>query len=193
MSLASNVYKKLLDHDSEYSGVGAEWSATSHFEMLNKYANLCDSVTEFGVYDWNTTWAFINSDIKKLRCYDGKERGKFGRSNGGYEDVLKACGEQGIDFKFVKANTRECDIDETDLLFLDTWHSYDQVSSELRLAPKVKKFILFHDTVLFGVIGSGGEEGILRAINEFLEQNPRWEIIENNQDGNGLLAIARKV
>lgn len=191
MTIAKRVYDGIINNDADYCGDGAEWSEASHFEMLNRYANLCDSVTEFGVYDWNTTWAFVNSGIKKLRCYDGKERGRFDRGTGGYGDVIRACNEKDIDFEFVKANTRECDIEKTDMLFLDTWHSYDQVSCELRLASKVRRFILFHDTVLFGVIGSGGEEGILRAINEFLNSNPEWEIVEDNQEGNGLLAIER--
>ena len=191
MTIAEKIYSKIINYDPEYCGEGAEWSEQSHFEMLKRYADLCKSVTEFGVYDWNTTWSFVNSSIKKLRCYDGKERGKFSRKNGGYNDVVKACEENEIDFKFVKADTRTCDIDETDMLFIDTWHTYDQVKAELRLADKVNKFILFHDTVLYGETGSGGEEGILRAIDEFLQDNPDWIKLEDNKTGNGLLAIKR--
>jgi hypothetical protein len=47
-------------------------------------------------------------------------------------------------------NTLEVDIDETDMLFIDTLHNGDQLEKELeRSASKVKKFIAFHDTTTF--------------------------------------------
>lgn len=189
---SSKIYQEILNGNPDYCGEGADWSDKTHFEILKRFSNMCDSVTEFGVYDWNTTWAFIDSNIKKLRSYDGKiDRGKFYRSMGGYNDVVECCKENGIDFEFFVADTRECEIEETDLLFLDTWHTYAQVKSELRLAPQVRKFIVFHDTVLFGEVGSGGEEGIMRAIIEFLDDNKEWMIVEDNKDGNGLMVIER--
>jgi len=190
---SKEIYLKIFNNDPEYSGEGAEWSDKHHFTILKKYSNLCESVTEFGVYDWNTTWAFISSDIKKLRCYDGKvNRGKFHRENGGYKDVVRCCEEEEIDFEFVHADTRKCEIESTDMLFLDTWHTYDQVKSELRFANKVKKYIIFHDTVLYGKVGSGGNLGILPAIYDFLIDNYKeWQVLEDDKHSNGIMVIGR--
>ena len=77
------------------------------------------------------------------------------------------------------------------MLFLDTWHSYKQVNQELLQAQYVNKYIAFHDTILYGKVGSGGEKGILYAIDEFLFNNRNWHKIEENTDGNGMIIIAR--
>ena len=51
----------------------------------------------------------------------------------------------------------------TDLMLLDTWHTYRQLSRELLVIPKsVRKALILHDTVTFaardeGQSGHGGK------------------------------------
>lgn len=194
MDYAKEVFEGIISGDEVFCGAGAQWiiSNPEHMIMLNEYANKCESVTEFGVFDWNTTWAFVNSNINKLRCYDGKIRGRFDRPNGGYQDLQDTCQAKGIDFKFMMEDTRKCDFEETDMLFIDTWHTYDQVRQELQHSSKVRKYIAFHDVVLYGKVGSGDEEGLLKGIYEFLFENYlEWEIDTYCKKGNGLLVIKR--
>ena len=74
------------------------------------------------------------------------------------------------------ADTRKIVIEETDILLVDSDHTYEQVEAELRLhANKVKKYILFHDTTLYGDVSQYGGKGIWPAIQELLDEG-NWEI-----------------
>ena len=64
-------------------------------------------------------------------------------------------------------------IPNCDLLFIDTLHTEAQVRAELCHHHMVRRWIILHDTVLFGEYGENGQPGINRAINEFL-RNPYW-------------------
>ena len=74
----------------------------TELEAICERYELATSTVNIGVYDWNTTWAFIAANLRKLRSYDGKiNRGKFYRKNGGYHDVVSCCKKNKIDFKFI--------------------------------------------------------------------------------------------
>jgi len=78
------------------------------------------------------------------------------------------------------------------------------IKAELELhSSKVKKYIILHDTVLFGTIDELGsydawgwenqyeKKGLLPALDEFLENNKEWikhEVFTNN---NGLTILKR--
>jgi hypothetical protein len=113
--------------------------------------------------------------------------------------VLKQlANENGTDFTFETADTRNLTIEETDLLFIDTWHVYDQLKVELELhADKARKYIIFHDTTSFEYIGETitGDTiymGLWPAIEEFLEENSQWELHERYTNNNGLTILKRK-
>ena len=58
---------------------------------------------------------------------------------------------------------------------------------------------MFHDTETFGykdeeeADGSKKPQGLMPAINEFLEENPHWEILEQIPINNGLTVLKRTV
>ena len=196
MKLSRKVYDALINTapspvDSSMPALGEfhSWCGKGHrwrhaiLPTLKQYAKRCEKITELGTYDWNSTWAFIDADsVKKLRCYDVAQPAAFNRANGGYEDVVGACKENGIDFKFLQKSSLCAPCEETDLLFVDTEHTYEQVKKELELhAPLAKKYILFHDIVKYGEVDLFGETpSINLAIEEFLQnsEGKKWKKIE---------------
>jgi GT2 family glycosyltransferase len=89
------------------------------------------------------------------------------------------------------------EIEETDLLFIDTLHTYKQLSQELTLhGNKARKYILIHDTNTWGskdeVETDSEKKGELIAIEDFLTQNPHWKIVERIEESNGLMILERQ-
>lgn len=78
------------------------------------------------------------------------------------------------------------------MLFIDTWHVYEQMALELQFAECVSKYIVAHDTETFGLDGEArGQMGIWPAIGEFLRGNPQWEIHQVWTNNNGLVVLRR--
>lgn len=167
--------------DIKYKNACGEKSdINEHISVLKKYADMCKHVTEFGVRSGVSTWAWIASNAKIVRCYD--------INNCSVVEHQKAADEIKKEFSFTCVNTiaEKFDIEPTDLLFIDTEHTYKQCSQELRQhAYKVNKFIVFHDTVTFGA-------ELNKAIEEFLEKNNDWMIREKLLNNNGLIVLAKK-
>ena len=171
MKLIDIKYKNACDEKSDIN---------EHISVLKKYADMCEHVTEFGVRSGVSTWAWIASNAKIVRCYDIK--------NCSVVEHQKAADEIKKEFSFTCVNTiaERFDIEPTDLLFIDTDHTYKQCSQELRQhAYKVNKFIIFHDTVTYGT-------ELNKAIEEFLEKNNDWMIREKLLNNNGLIVLAKK-
>lgn len=174
---------------------------SEHVPTLLKYGHECDHITEMGVRWIRSTWVFLGSAPKKLISYDIQDPSTW---NSNIQDVYDTAEHYNLDFTFIKANVLEVEIEETDLLFLDTWHSYKQLKAELALhASKVKKYIIFHDTTKFADVDENSYEvwgnewkgegiGIWKAIEEFLESNLEWEIIERFTNCQGLTVIGKK-
>jgi len=161
-----------------------------HLPTLKKYSEECDHITEMGVRWLVSTFAFLMGKPKKLVSIDIDPIEKWGND----ESVLKAIAlENGTDFQFILGDTTQVEIEETDFLFLDTWHVYQQVKTELELhAGKVKKYIAFHDTTTFAINGMDGQPGIWAAIQEFLDANDEWYLLEKFENNNGLTILKHK-
>lgn len=159
-----------------------------HLPTLYEYAKRCNTVTEFGVRYIVSTWALLYANPKKMTSYDIQDPSAWGAS---IDEVYKLKGT--TDFKFVKASTLEVEIEKTDLLFIDTFHTYKQLKGELDLhAKKCLKYLIFHDTETFGKNGEdGSNEGIQRAIDELLQGN-EWEYELIKKNNNGLTILRRK-
>ena len=95
------------------------------------------------------------------------------------------------------------EIEETDLLFIDTLHRYGQLKIELeKHASKCKKYIILHDTTLFAFEDEGidyiktnldnSKIGLWPAVEEFLQKNQNWYIVEKRSNNNGLTVLGRR-
>lgn len=156
-----------------------------NLHILHELAKECKTVIEMGVRSGVSTRAFLATDVK-LTSYDLFQE----------EPVLNLFGiakHFGKDVEFIAANVLEIEIEETDLLFIDTWHIYEQVKQELNLhASKVRKYIAFHDTQIFGTIGeTGANLGLLPAIIEFVIDNPEWKFKLHKTNNNGMTVLER--
>ena len=175
-----------------------------HFPAIIKYGQQCDSIIEMGVRSICSTWAWLACNPKNgLHSYDIHNPTKFG---GDLQSVIDTAEAYEIKFKFTEASVLEIDIEPTDLLFLDTWHAYDQLKAELtRHHKQVKKYICFHDTTTYahhnepttsehdfkGNLTQG--KGLWDAVSEFLEEySNEWELVERFTNNNGFTIIKRK-
>ena len=171
-----------------------------HIPTIIKYGFECDHITEMGVRGIVSTWGWLATQPSKLVAYDIQNPSNWG---GSLQDVEDTAKHVGTDFTFHLANVLEVDIEETDLLFIDTWHAYKQLKAELDLhASKVRKYICFHDTTTYATrdedaYESWGDEwkgdgtGIWKAIEEFLDSNPEWEMEERFTNNNGFTIIKK--
>jgi predicted O-methyltransferase YrrM len=161
-----------------------------HLPMLSFLAQQCDHVTEFGVRTGESTLAFLHGlrgkHDARLRSYDIND--DYGVRQA-YAPLTKT------DWVFVTASTLTIPkIEPTDLLFIDTLHSYTQVSQELALhGDQAKRWIAFHDTETFGTVGDDRGEGINKAIQEFIAARPEWRVVYHTHRNNGLTVIEREV
>lgn len=147
-----------------------------HLPTLREYADKCDHVTEFGVRGCVSLHAFLASKAKRVVAYD--------IANVAVPDCPKLT--------FICADVLKVDIEPTDLLFIDTLHTFAQLHGELYWhADLVRKFIILHDTEIFGRTGEDGGPGLNAAIAEFLSENQAWSEIYRSKANNGLTILAK--
>jgi hypothetical protein len=186
-------YQHLVDTTSDIN---------EHLPTLKKYAEECTHVTEMGVRWIVSTYAFLAARPETMFSIDIQHPSNWGAN---IKDVEDYAEEINCKYKFWQANNLEIEIEETDLLFIDTWHSYKQLKSELELhASKVRKYIILHDTVLFGTqdelnsydafgwFNGFKQKGLMPALDEFLEGNKEWTTHEVFTNNNGLIILKRK-
>jgi glycosyltransferase involved in cell wall biosynthesis len=83
------------------------------------------------------------------------------------------------------------DLPENDLLFIDTKHTYQQLAAELAAyAPKSRRFIVLHDTEIFGERGEDGQLGLKFAIAEHCDQHQQWAVIDHTTEQHGLTVLS---
>jgi hypothetical protein len=157
-----------------------------HMDVLKDYASRSPKIAEFGVYDCTSTWALLAGRPSKLTSYDITRRPEV-------FDVEKAANECGASFEFVLADSVSVDIGPVDLLLIDSLHTYEHLSNELRInAQNVSQFIILHDTETFGHTDETYTgRGLWPAVEEFLQSNPEWKILHRFTHCHGLTVLTR--
>jgi hypothetical protein len=83
------------------------------------------------------------------------------------------------------------DMQPTELVFIDTKHTYEHVLTELRTySHAASRFMVLHDTSHYGAVGDDGGKGIIFAIADFLANNPKWFVIYQVKEQYGLTILA---
>lgn len=170
-----------------------------HLPVLKEYSEKCNHITEMGVRVPTSTWAFLTSKPKKMISYDIVNAP-------GIDEVKSIANENQLDYQFIIDDVLQIDMEQTDLLFIDTLHTYNQLNAELNLhSRKVNKYIILHDTVTYGFIDeqiydhasyhiksiNKSKSGLRYAISEFLNQNPDWVIDREYLNNNGLTILMK--
>jgi hypothetical protein len=129
--------------------------------------------------------------------------------NPNIDQVIKLSKEYGLDYTFIESDVLKVNIENTELLFIDTLHTYNQLISELRLhSVKASKYIILHDTETFGlrdeiIYGHASnlikdvkveKVGLWNAVLDFLQEGDgkNWEVFEKFTNNNGLTILKRK-
>lgn len=192
---------KILEKYRQLSEIPSD--INEHLVTLKKHTEECDTIVEMGVRSIVSTWAFLAGKPKKLISLDLYNPTKFG---GNLQEVYDLVSSTGIDFSFIEHDSLTYELEPCDLLFIDTWHDYLQLKKELtKHHTKVKKYIIFHDTVSFansneknaeemGILNQNETnlpKGLWPAIEEFLYHNKNWVIWEKKPNNNGLTVLKR--
>lgn len=154
-----------------------------HLPKLRELGSQCRQITEFGVRGGVSTVAWLASQPGQLICYDIRECPVV-------RELQTVAGKTQL--LFVKADTANVVIEETDLLFIDTFHVASQLAKELENASMVRRWIVMHDTSTFGERGEDGTPGLRFAIEPFLQENPEWTVVYESRRNNGLTILERQ-
>lgn len=180
-----------------------------HLPTLARYASECSHVTECGVRAAVSSYAFATGLLgrpgSKLVQVDME-------SHPNATAFQQAAAAEGLNTVFHLQSDLECPLEQTELLFIDTWHVYGHLKRELaRWHPYVQKYIILHDTTVdeyygetlrmgYDAVRQTRETGIplleIRmglwpAVVEFLSTHPEWTLRERFTHNNGLTVLMR--
>lgn len=192
-----NRYASLLQEKSNIA---------QHLPGLRALAEQCEAVTEFGTQTGRSACAFLMAQPASLRCYDLQWTGNF--------LALLQPGTGRTIVERHQGNILELkNLPTTDLLLIDSTHTFEHVAHELRLArDSVRRWICLHDTMSCGEVGilreregmpgvdyfqtrkrSEGQytKGIMPAIVGFLAASPGWKVLRHDTFNNGMMYLER--
>lgn len=200
MSFIERKYLKRCEHPSDIN---------EHLPTLYMYAKECKHITECGVRKAISSYAFANA----LKGRDNRLIMVDLCRDDAIDECLDECEHEGVNATFYEESDLTCPMEDTDLLFIDTWHVYGHLKKELaKWNAYVGKYIILHDTTVDGEIGesvrmgyniheqmedSGLSEeeirkGLWPAVEEFLVEHPEWILKERFTNNNGLTVLARR-
>ena len=182
-----------------------------HLHHLAKYSEFCNSIVSIGG-NASTTLAFAYGLLK--HAFEEKKLILNFATLKDVNEVLHLTKDLTIlKIEFQWKNNLEADFESCDILFIDSWHVYGQLKRELdAYAPKVKNYIIMHDTVVDELYGESIRErmnialqsektgipeneircGLQKAIFEFLENyQTTWMIEARYKNNHGLVILKR--
>lgn len=149
-----------------------------HLDTLKQEGGRCARIVEIGVEHGNSTTAFLSARPAQLTSID------INPEVANYIKYLTDLNVPMVNHDLIIGDNLSMDIPKCDLLFIDTHHTYDQLTKELeRHHSKVTRRIIMHDTTAY--------PECLRAVEDFLTRH-NWYILFHKSNNNGLTCIERK-
>lgn len=179
-----------------------------HLPVLRELSSECSSVVEIGVRNVVSTWGILmglSESPHHTKSYLGIDinHPPYDKFNLAHE----LANQHQISFTFLQGNDLDFEIEPADMIFIDTLHTYCQLSAELeKFAPNAKKYITMHDTSdPWGSQNEGYEgnyseypahfdctkQGLWLAVVDFLAKHPEWELKERRYNNHGFTTLAR--
>jgi hypothetical protein len=165
-------------------------SINEHLPTLRQLASECDTVCEFGVKIARSSIALLLGVKDVLYSWDIQPT----------PQAVEAAEKAGKKWVYTIGDSCKSNVQPCDMLFIDSLHTYDQLTAELEHAAHfARKYLVFHDTVTFGesdAIGETGRKkegtkGIMPAIRELMQRDPTWRVKHHYTNNNGLLVLER--
>jgi len=159
------------------------------FEYLPVLKNLsceCPSAVEIGVRGIVSTWGILQ---------------ELSENKSGTASYI------GIDIVSPPKNSLHVEIPYSDLLFINSLHTYVHLTAELeRYCDKIDKYIALHDTSdpwgdqneayhgnysEYPEMIDKSKEGLWQAVVDFLERHPEWELEARYANNHGFTILRR--
>jgi hypothetical protein len=192
--------EKILEKYNKHKNTPSD--INEHLETLYNLGKECSHITEMGVRWVSSTWPLVYSNPKKIISYDIV-------TNPNIIEVINLCNEYSVDYSFHERDVLQLEIEPTELLFIDTLHTYNQLINELKIhSNKVSKYIVLHDTEFFGRVDEfvyehasnlikgnpTTKQGLMTAVEDFLstELGQSWELFKIYKNNNGLTILKNK-
>ena len=157
-----------------------ESDINEHLPYLRLLAKDAGAVVELGVRTGISTTALL-AGAQSVTSYDIDPQP--------LEELSRLAGDK---WSYNEGDSTQIDIPECGMLFIDTLHEGDQLRRELSLhSHKASKYIAMHDTVSYGEKGERGGEGLITAIEEFINDHSEWGVKEHFTNNNGLMVLER--
>ena len=199
--------------DSQLGGIKSKYELlcktpsdiNEHLPVLYNLAKTCSSVVEIGLRTMVSSWALLHGLAESslpTRSYLGIDI-----ASPPLESLALAkrlAGAKGISFEFIQADDRQVEIGPTEMLFIDSLHTYCHLTTELeKFSPHVSKYIALHDTSdPWGNQDEGGysecppgydraKRGLWPAVEDFLQRHPEWTLHERRFNNHGLTILKR--
>jgi hypothetical protein len=153
-----------------------------HLPKLFDLAKECPRILEIATRNQSTV-AFLHAKPQNLASLNSA------KGNDPVLDALESrAGESTL--AIAKADCMAYEPEEVDLLFIDEGHTADRVYAQLdRFGTKTTRYIVLHDTVVFGESGENGGPGILPAVRRWLKEHPEWSVIYHTREQHGLTVL----
>lgn len=204
------VVEKTLAEVSEYLKTKAQRDLDQHADTFRSFASRCESALEFTKRREST--AFLLAGLAEVPCCqrNGCQKTECDRSCQkearlvSYQeeqdtllerlDVLAE--EAGIAYTNISTNLDSVPTvegDETfDLLFVDSRHNGERLEEELEaVGHRINKYILLHDTQIYGMAGDNGGRGLLSAAREWCRKHPEWYVAWTTHTQYGFLVLSK--
>jgi hypothetical protein len=173
---------------------------TAHLPRLQALANGLDLAVEFGVQRGASSSSLLMG-AKHVISYDIVETPEA--------RTLQRLAEDRWTYRI--QDSRQAAPVPCDLLFVDSLHTFAQVTDEMQLhADSVTRYLVFHDVLTFGSVGARAESGeqswtyraglsvppehlgIRPAIDGLMIRDRSWQIAASYTDSHGLLVLERR-
>jgi hypothetical protein len=211
--ISSNIYSAQYNPQHEMKFMyeihcSMDSDLKDHLNEIKNLAKECASVVEISRSSFSI-WGILeglSESVNSPKSYLGVDPDYPLR--GALDQIGKMAEEVGISFEFWQVNSLKMHIPVTDMLFIDSLHTYCHLTYELEtFSPRVNKYIVIHDTSWpWGNADEAAysgdyseypenydrkERGLWPAVEDFLSRHFEWSLMHRRMNCHGLTILIR--